>query len=229
MGAPQVHPNERAVVNYQAPHGIESLVLDDGDMAAFGRGIDCQIRFGYAPQPDQGVPRLAGRLIVMNGRLFIENAGQAGHKALEVKSASGACAHIAVGEGYSPRESRFDVFVNGETERWKLGVTVRKQTVTEVSAAGCDPPTKHYELTLTGLQQAVLKAYFEPIARGRLEPATHKEVATNLNYHPNTVREALYEVWALMFAQGIPMPDVFDKRIAVVEAARVHGLVPTGS
>jgi hypothetical protein len=50
-------------------------------------------------------------------------------------------------------------------------------------------------------------------------------VAAALNYHPNTVREVLYEIWALMFAEQIPMPDVSDKRVAVVEAARVHGML----
>jgi hypothetical protein len=39
------------------------------------------------------------------------------------------------------------------------------------------------------------------------------------------VREILYEIWARMFAQQVPMPDVSDKRVAVVEATRVHGLL----
>jgi hypothetical protein len=28
-----------------------------------------------------------------------------------------------------------------------------------------------------------------------------------------------------MFAAGIPIPDISDKRIAVVEAVRIHGLL----
>ena len=41
----------------------------------------------------------------------------------------------------------------------------------------------------------------------------------------NSAREALYEVWAKLFAAGIPMPDVSEKRIAVVEAVRLHRLL----
>jgi hypothetical protein len=51
----------------------------------------------------------------------------------------------------------------------------------------------------------------------------HREVAAALNYHPKTVRKILYEIWALMFAHEVPMPDVSDKRVAVAETARVHG------
>jgi hypothetical protein len=92
-----------------------------------------------------------------------------------------------------------------------------------------DPPTSHYALDLTDLQRTVLDTYFQPLRQGRIEPATHREVAVKLSYHPNTVREALYEIWTLMFQQGVPMPDISDKRVAVVEAARVHGILATGS
>jgi hypothetical protein len=63
------------------------------------------------------------------------------------------------------------------------------------------------------------------LQRGRLEPATHTEAAARLSYHPNSVREALYDVWSRMFAAGIPIPDISDKRIAVVEAIRINGLL----
>jgi hypothetical protein len=75
------------------------------------------------------------------------------------------------------------------------------------------------------MQRRVVAAYMEPLRHGRLEPATHREVAAALSYHPNSAREALYEVWARMFAAGIPMPDVAEKRVAVVEAVRLHRLL----
>jgi hypothetical protein len=217
--------DERAVVNYLTPKGIDALVLRDGDSVEFGRGGECQIRFGYAPQPDLGVPRVAGQLMVVNQRVFIGSSNQTGHRVIEVRTENGPTRQIALGEGFSPRENRFDIFVTGEREPWKLSVSVRPPTDVRESGTGGDPPTKYYELNLTNLQRAVLEAYFEPMSRGRLEPATHKEVAASLSYHSNTVREALYEVWAKMFEQDMPMPDVSDKRIAVVEAARVHGLL----
>lgn len=108
---------------------------------------------------------------------------------------------------------------------WKLGITVRESVGSNTADRSQDPPTKRFSLDLTESQYAVLTAYCEPPSRGRSEPATHKEVAAALNYHPNTVREILYEIWARMFAQQVPMPDVSDKRVAVVEATRVHGLL----
>lgn len=215
---------ERAVVTFPAPHGVDAVTLSDGGMVAFGRSADCQARFGYAPVPDEDVPRVAGRLLAAGERVFVESAAQPGHRALEVRNPQGAVVQIPHGEGFSPREGRFDVLVRGKSQLWRLGVTVRQPH--ERSRFGpTDPPTNRFDLGLSDLQHRVLATYSEPLASGRMEPATHKEVASALNYHPNTVREILYEIWALMFAHEVPMPDVSDKRIAVVEAARVHGLL----
>jgi hypothetical protein len=215
---------ERAVVTFPAPHGTDAITLCDDDAATFGRGAECRIRFGYAPVPDEGVPRVAGSLLAVNGRIFIESATQPGHRALELRT-NGATTQIAAGEGFSPRDSQFDLFVRGEDSVWRLGVTVREMVESLVGQSFDDPPTKRFSLELSDSQYAVLAAYCEPPSRGRSEPATHKEVAAALNYHPNTVREILYEIWARMFAQQVPMPDVSDKRVAVVEATRVHGLL----
>jgi hypothetical protein len=218
---------QRAVVTYPAPHGIDALTLRDGDVVQFGRAAECAVRFGYAPTADQGVPRVAGCLLAVNQRIFVESSGQPGHRALTIRSAAGRVMQLAVGEGHSPRERQFDVIVHGDTSPWRLGITVRGPAGADPVRSAGDLPTLHHELELTDLQRSVLRAYYAPITKGRLEPATHKDVAAALSYHPNTVREILYEVWALMFAQQIPMPDVSDKRVAVVEAARAHGLLST--
>lgn len=216
---------ERAVVTYPAPHGTDAFTICDGGLVLFGRGSECQIRFAYAPVPDDGVPRVAGSLLAANGRIFVEGSAQPGHRALELRSGDGTTTQIPVGEALSPRENHFDLFVHGSGALWKLSVTVRPSPRLFASGTTNDPPTRRHELALTDMQNAVLAAYSEPITRGRAEPATHKDVAAALNYHPNTVREVLYEIWALMFAEQIPMPDVSDKRVAVVEAARVHGML----
>jgi hypothetical protein len=216
---------ERAVVTYPAPHGVEAMRLFDGQVAEFGRGAECAIRFAYAPTVDRGVPRVAGSFAVVNGRVFVESAGVQGvHRALTIRTDLGVTSHLAVGEGVSPRERFFELIVHGESGPWKLTVAARPSTVRD-DAGSTDPPTRHHDLALTESQRRVLDAYSEPIRRGRSEPATHRQVAAALNYHPNTVRESLYEIWALMFAEQIPMPDVDDKRVAVVEAARLHGLL----
>lgn len=216
---------ERAVVTFPAPHGTDSVTLRDGDVARFGRGSDCEVRFGYAPRPDQGLPRVAGRLVVANGRVFVESSGDAAHRALTIRSAEGTTASVGVGEAHSPRENSFEILVPGDGAPWSLTVTVRDTDGTPTSAESVDPPTKHYTLSLTPLQERVLTAYAEPVRRGAREPATHQQVATALSYHTNTVRNALYEIYNKMFEQQIPMPDVTDKRFAVVEAARAHGLL----
>src|SRR5271156_1687914 len=80
---------ERAVVTFPAPHGTDAVTLCDGETATFGRGAECRIRFGYAPVPDQGVPRVAGSLVAVNRRIFIESALQPGHRALELRGSGG--------------------------------------------------------------------------------------------------------------------------------------------
>ncbi|HEY7947057.1 MAG TPA: hypothetical protein VID75_05250 [Acidimicrobiales bacterium] len=215
---------ERAVITFPAPHGTEAITLCEGETASFGRGTECRIRFGYAPVPDEGVPRVAGSLLAANGRIFIESSTQPGHRALELRTAE-TVIQIPAGEGFSPRDSQFDLLVRGEGTPWKLGVAVRPVPEPSTGLRSDDPPTKRFSLDLTETQYAVLAAYCEPPGRARSEPATHREVAAALNYHPNTVREILYEIWARMFAEQVPMPDVSDKRVAVVEATRVHGLL----
>ncbi len=215
---------ERAVVTYPAPHGTEAITLCEGETASFGRGAECQIRFGYAPVPDMSVPRVAGSLLAVHGRVFIESATQPGHRALELRS-DGNVTQIAAGEGFSPRQNQFELLVRGEGTPWKLSVTVRPDVALSTGERSDDPPTKRFSLDLTESQYTVLAAYCDPPGRTRSEPATHREVAAALNYHPNTVREILYEIWARMFAEQVPMRDVSDKRVAVVEATRVHGLL----
>jgi hypothetical protein len=215
---------ERAVVTYPAPHGTDVTTLHDGESARFGRGMECEIRFGYAPVSDEGVPRVAGTLLAANRRIFVESANQPGRRTIEIRSVSGTD-QLPAGEGFSPRDSHFDLFVRGENSAWKLAVRFRTNSESAAAERSADPPTKRLSLELSEKQYAVLAAYCEPPNRGQSEPATHKEAAAALNYHPNTVREILYEIWALMIELQVPMPDVTDKRIAVVEAARLHGLL----
>jgi hypothetical protein len=214
----------RVAVTFPAPHGTESLVLHDGDVAHFGRGGDCGVRFGYAPIADVGVPRVAGRFVVAAERVFVESVDVTGRRSLEIIAAGRPPVLLGIGDGFAPSENEFRVTVHGEQRAWVLSVVVRRE-VSDANRSGWEPPTRSFELRLTETQQRVVAAYVEPLRNGRMEPATHREVATALSYHPNSAREALYEVWARMFAAGIPMPDVSDKRVAVVEAVRLHRLL----
>jgi hypothetical protein len=213
----------RAAVTYTAPHGAESCVLSDGDVTAFGRGADCLVRFGYAPQADIGVPRVAGRFIVAGRRVFVESTDGVGRRSLEISIPGRPPVLVAVGDGFAPSEPEFRVTVHGERQAWTMSVVVRRDV--DVQGGSGEPPTRHFQLQLTDMQRRVVAAYMEPLRNGRLEPATHREAAAALSYHPNSAREALYEVWSRIFAAGIPMPDVSEKRVAVVEAVRLHRLL----
>ena len=76
-------------MTYPAPHGTESFLLRDGDVVGFGRGVECPIRFGYAPIQDDVVPRLAGQLVVANQRVFVEGVDAPGRPAIEIAVADG--------------------------------------------------------------------------------------------------------------------------------------------
>lgn len=214
----------RAAVTFPAPHGAESLVLRDGEVAAFGRGGNCEIRFGYAPIVDVGVPRVAGRFVVAGERVFVESVDVTGRRSLEITAPGRPPVLLGVGDGFAPSESEFRVVVHGEQQSWPLSVAVRRD-VANPGQAAWGPPTRSFELRFTEMQRRVIAAYMAPLRQGRLEPATHREVGIALSYHPNSAREALYEVWAKLFAAGIPMPDVKEKRVAVVEAVRLHRLL----
>jgi hypothetical protein len=232
--APQTEPliTGRAVVTFSAPHSYESIVLADGDVAEFGRGRRCEVRFAYGPMADYGVPRVAGCLVVANRRVFVEVTDAAGRPSIEVVTPGRPPELIAVGDGFSPAERAFQVLVPGTSQKWSLDVRVRRDpppAETEPLATADDPalgPNSTYNIWFTETQRRVLDAYREPLARGRKEPATHAEAARALSLHPNTARNVIYDIWALLFAEGVPLPDIAEKRIAVIEAIRLHRLLP---
>jgi hypothetical protein len=100
-------------------------LLLDGDVFDFGRGVDCPIRFAYAPIQDDAVPRLAGQLVVANQRVFVEGVDAPGRPAIEIAVPGSPAVPVALGEAHSPRAPRFAVHVRGTNQIWKLVVTVR--------------------------------------------------------------------------------------------------------
>ena len=49
-------------------------------------------------------------------------------------------------------------------------------------------------------------------------------MAAALECGANNVRAILYDVYEKLLVEGIPMPEHTDKRVAVVEAFRLHGM-----
>ena len=216
-----------AGVCFEGPQGMESEVLREGDTAAFGRAASCRVRFAFAPVAALGVSREAGRFVVAAGRVFVEASAVDGHRAIEVFAPGRPPVLVAPGDAFCPAEQEFRVVVHGEMRTWPLEITTRSETGPTIghAASRLDDPTTRTEIVFTEAQRRVLEAYLAPIRRGRIEPATHREVADVLGCHPNSAREVLYAVWAKLFAAAIPMPDVADKRVAVAEAIRAHRLL----
>jgi len=212
----------RAAVVFDAPHGAEAVELWDGDVVAFGRAALCPIRFAFAPTADLFVHGVAGRFAVLGGRVHV--AAEAGAKPLEIEPANGPLVLVAVDEAHSCRARNFTVVVPGRPDPWLLSVSVRTDEVVS-RLAGPDPQTAKLELELGELDWQVLRSYAAPLLNSGVGIATNKQVATELNYHPNTVRKRMYDLWKRMHGAGAVMPTTKDKVEAAVLGARLHGLL----
>jgi hypothetical protein len=212
-----------AQVTYPSLRGTQDLQIFDGDVVTFGRGGNCRIRFGHAPTLDLSIPRIAGTIVAIDSRLVVNSPTHVGHRALEIHVGHEK-SQIPIGQGVSLC-GNFDIVVRGESRIWLLNVHEQQRLSTTIRGPDEDPSTAQVKLNLTPIQWKVLRAYVEPILRGGSEPATHQEVAQDLGFHLNTVRNKLYEIRDLMYINGLQMLDTHDARVAVVQAARIHGLI----
>jgi hypothetical protein len=213
-----------AAVIYPAPHGTDGVLITpaSGPFVAFGRGGDCAIRFGYAPHPDTRLPRRAGAFLIAGTRVAVENTSTTTPASLQVRAPGQPPVEVSPGEVYAPSALEYDVIVRGERD-WTQ--TVRVRPFTSLPPSHGDPTTQDWDLNLSDQEHRVLAAYLTPLQAGRLEPATHTEVAAALHYSTNKVRSDLYSIWAKMIAGGVPVPDYHDKRMAVTTAAVKNGII----
>jgi hypothetical protein len=194
----------------------------DGDVKEFGRSIDCPIRFGYAPTADLFVHGVAGRFFVLGGRIHV--GAEARAKPLEIEPESGPQVLIAVDEAHSCRARDFTVVVPGRPDPWLLRVSVRSDEIVRRLAAP-DPETTKPELEISDLDWIVLRTYAAPMLNGGIGIATSAQVANELHYHLNTVRNRMYDLWRRMHSAGFVMPTTKDRVEAAVHGARLHGLL----
>lgn len=212
----------RAAVVFDAPHGPEAIELWDGQVAEFGRLDSCPIRFAYAPTADLFVHGVAGRFLVLGGRVTIEAGASA--KAIEIEPSSGPQVLVAVDEAHSCRARTFTVVVSGKPDPWLLRVSVRTEEVVR-RLAGPAPLTVKPDLEMGELDWLVLRTYAAPLLSGGAAIATSAQVADQLHYHLNTVRNRMYDLWRRMHSAGVVMPPTRDKVEAAVHGARLHGLL----
>jgi hypothetical protein len=213
-----------AAVVFEGPHGTDGLLITSamGPAVPFGRGGHCPIRFGHGPDHDARLARQAGTLVVAGERLAVESSPLPDHLPVQVVLAGRPPVELSQGELYAPAATEFDVVVRGERV-WSI--TVRNALRGQPSVPASDEPlTQRPEFSLSGHERQVLNAYVGPLREGRLEPATHAEVAEMLSYSVSKVRSDLYGIWAKMVAGGLPVPAYADKRVAVARAALANGV-----
>lgn len=208
-----------------------SISLFDGDVITFGRGVDCELRFGHAPVIDRSLSRRCGALVVANGRIAVQAAERVSsdcdaatiRRPVTVKVDNGPSRPLASGEIWGPNAEIFTVSVCGEST-WLLDVVnFRDGGFTPLTTG--DPPSVMPRVELTDELWQVLRAYAEPMLRGERFPATHEQVAERINWNRMTARRRLERIYDEFYLRRIDMPDVADMRIKVVEAALSHGLL----
>lgn len=209
-----------------------SLPLHDGDVAAFGRGVDCALRFGHAPVRDRALLHVCGWLLVAHGRIIVQAAEHPVangtdpsviHRPLVVTPDLGQPRYLSSGELWGPNAEIFTVTATGE-QSWSLDV-VNFRDIGSASQRGAPPPSVVHRVELDDELWAVLEAYAEPVRRGERMPATHDQVAAAINWNRMTARRRLERIYDEFYLRRIEMPDVADMRVKVVEAALSHGLL----
>lgn len=227
---------ERGRVSVRAAPSSDraTTILFDGTVLAFGRGAQCDIRFGHAPIQDREVPRLCGWLVVAHGRVAVHAADADipapardgdGFRPVVVQPRCGPQRVVRPGEIWAPADAIFTVRVQGGEVR-ELDVVNFRGPSPAAWSSDDDPPTVQPRVELTDELWAVLRAYAEPMQRGGRAPATHDEVAQRINWNKMTARRRLEKIYDEFYLHRLEMPDVDDMRVKVVEAALHHGLLP---
>jgi len=202
--------------------GTVAVPVDDG--VVFGRGSDVEVRIGAAPVYDEVVPRVAGRVLCVDGRIAVENLDDS--LAFDIRVDGRPLITVPPGDLHSPRDSVFDIVVYGGVTSYELAVRVNiegvvpRQVPGTAPEADLDPPTGAVP-TLTDRQRAILDAYVRPLRDGGLV-ATHQQVAEELHVSRSLVRVECERIWSALFLAGVPMRDLGDARDEIVDAWSRH-------
>ena len=188
----------------------------------FGREPTAHLRIGHAPVYDDVVPKLAGRVFALDGRVVVENLHDS--LALDVRVDGRALLTVPPGHWHAPPERTFDVLVTG-TFTYELAVTVNSAgNPTRVVSAGepdsPEPPTGARP-RLSDRQRRILDSYVAPLAAGG-HPASHQQVAESLGISRSLVRLECHRIWSELLVAGVPMRDYGDPRDLIADAWARH-------
>jgi hypothetical protein len=205
------------------------FLTTDRPSVLFGRAAECPVRFAHQPVADASVPRVAGRIAAADGRLLVENLSD--RVAFDLKTPDGPLETVRPGALLSPAAPSFEVVYRSATDVHVVlvqGEATPRPLPPPVVPRDCDQPPTRVVPELTDRQWQVLDAYTEPLRHGRTAPATHKQVASRLNWGYNTIRIECNAIWAAFRVAGVSMREFRDKRDAVIDAAIRHRLRPSG-
>lgn len=190
----------------------------------FGRGADADVRVGAAPVYDDIVPRMAGRVFAVDGRIIVENLDD--QLAFDLRVEQRPLIAVPPGDWHSPRDRTFDIIVAGGVTSYELAIRVNVEGVRptrvprDADEAALDPPTGAVP-TLTDRQRAILDAYIGPLRNGGLV-ASHQQVAELMCVSRSLVRVECERIWSALFLAGVPMRDLGDARDEIVDAWSRH-------
>lgn len=214
-----------AVVTFAAPHGTERRTLGPASPELrFGRHGDCPVRVGHAPLLDEGIPRVAGRVLLVGGeRVAVENLDEV--YAFDVAAKDGPRTSVRPGELFSPQGHAFELVLMGRAAHTVRVAVAPRMVRPIIVSAGSDPgPVTTAPPKLTQDERAVLDAYLSPLRAGKAVRATHVEAAETLGRSKTWVRNKAADIYDKFFLAPVPMRDFADQVDAVTDAAWRHGL-----
>lgn len=203
---------------------LGTVVVEAGGEVLFGRGSEVDVRIGAVPVYDDVVPRAAGRIFAIEGRVVVENLDD--QLAFDIRVPARPIISLPPGDWHSPRDPVFDIVVTGAVRSYELAVAVNTSGVSprrvpfDACAAELDPPTGAVP-KLTERHRRILDAYVEPLRAGGLV-ASHQQVADRIGVSRSLVRVECERIWSALFLAGVPMRDLGDARDEIVDAWSRH-------
>ena len=198
------------------------LIVGPDDQVTFGRSPENAVRVGHQPLLDELVPRHAGTVFCSQGRLVVANASD--RLGFDIHADDRPIAPVQPGAWYAPAEPEFEIHIAGALQ-YVISVSRNVKRIDSVVVGDDEPirsgPPTGATVTLTERQRQMLDAYVAPTLRGA-GPATHQQVARQLNVSRSLVRLECNKIWSALLLAGIPMRDFPDTRDQIVDAWARH-------
>lgn len=198
--------------------------LEPGGALTFGRSSEADLRVGAGPIYDEVVPRLAGRVVAFDGRVFVENLDDV--LALDLRIPRRPLVVLSPGHIHSPDTDTFEIVITGGVTTYELSVRINRDGIVprrvpiDASPDELDPPTGATP-EFTERQRRILDAYVRPMREGGL-PASHQQVADELGISRSLVRVECERIWSALFLAGVPMRNLGNARDEIIDAWSRH-------